>query len=87
MAQRKYRDFRASSADHRAAALKGGSPRGALIDTERDERLIKVKLAAEMLCIAPVTLYHLAANGKIPCVRVGRCVRFRYSDIRKVVNS
>ena len=51
------------------------------------EKLITVKEAADMLCISHFTLYGLASDGKIPRVKIGRCVRFRLSDIQKVVRS
>jgi excisionase family DNA binding protein len=38
--------------------------------------LLTIKEFAKIVKIAPKTLYRLASAGKIPCVRIGRNIRF-----------
>jgi excisionase family DNA binding protein len=39
--------------------------------------LLTIKEFAKIVKIAPKTLYRLASAGKIPCIRIGRNLRFR----------
>ena len=44
--------------------------------THTDDRLLfKPRTVAEMLDIAPATLYHLVASGELPSVRIGKAIR------------
>ena len=45
------------------------------------EKLLKLKQAAEVLNVSDRMLAKLIGQGVIPCVRLGRCVRFRMADI------
>jgi excisionase family DNA binding protein len=38
--------------------------------------LLTIKEFAKIVKIAPKTLYRLASSGKIPCIRIGRNIRF-----------
>jgi excisionase family DNA binding protein len=38
--------------------------------------LLTIKEFAKIVKIAPKTLYRLASAGKIPCIKIGRNVRF-----------
>jgi excisionase family DNA binding protein len=38
--------------------------------------LLTIKEFAKLVKIAPKTLYRLASSGKIPCIRIGRNIRF-----------
>lgn len=38
--------------------------------------LLTIKEFAKLVKIAPKTLYRLASSGKIPCIRIGRNLRF-----------
>jgi len=38
--------------------------------------LLTIKEFAKIVKIAPKTLYRLASTGKIPCIRIGRNIRF-----------
>jgi excisionase family DNA binding protein len=38
--------------------------------------LLTIKEFAKLVKIAPKTLYRLASAGKIPCIRIGRNLRF-----------
>ncbi|HEX7124884.1 MAG TPA: helix-turn-helix domain-containing protein [Thermodesulfobacteriota bacterium] len=46
------------------------------------ERLLTAKEVAELLGLKEKTVYELAKRGEIPCVRIGKFVRFRPSDLR-----
>lgn len=50
-----------------------------------DEKLlIDIRELSELTGIARGTLYHWAASGKLPCVRLGaRCLRFSLQAIRE----
>jgi excisionase family DNA binding protein len=51
-------------------------------DEQVNDRLLGVKEVAELLGLAPGTIYHLVSQGRIPCVRLSsRCLRFRPSDL------
>jgi len=45
------------------------------------ERLLTPKQVAELLQVHPKTVYGWARNGELPCLRIGKVVRFRWSDI------
>jgi excisionase family DNA binding protein len=38
--------------------------------------LLTIKEFAKIVKIAPKTLYRLASTGQIPCIRIGRNIRF-----------
>jgi excisionase family DNA binding protein len=49
-------------------------------------RLLTVSELAERLGISPGTAYHWLSQGRLPCVRFSsRCVRFRESDVEKML--
>ena len=41
-----------------------------------NNELLTIKEFAKIVKIAPKTLYRLASDGKIPCIRIGRNIRF-----------
>ncbi|MBZ5720087.1 MAG: helix-turn-helix domain-containing protein [Acidobacteriia bacterium] len=44
--------------------------------------LLDVREAAWLLRLFPGTLYHMVAEGRVPCIRLSRrCLRFRRSDL------
>lgn len=45
--------------------------------------LVSEQRAAELLGISSRTLWGLRANGQIPCVRVGRCVRYSVESLKR----
>lgn len=45
--------------------------------------LLTIKELAEELKVTPSTLYAWVAQGKIPCVKLHRLVRFRREDIER----
>jgi len=50
------------------------------------DRLLTVRELAECLGVSVGTTYHWLSQGRLPCVRFSsRCVRFRESDIEKML--
>jgi excisionase family DNA binding protein len=50
------------------------------------EKLLTVVELAERLRMNPGTIYHWLSEGRLTCVRLSaRCVRFRVSDIEKML--
>lgn len=43
-----------------------------------------IKEFAKLVQIAPKTLYRLASQGKIPCIRIGRNLRFSNDMIQQM---
>ena len=54
---------------------------------ETPRLLWKSREAAAALCISERTLWKLTDEGKIPCVRIGRAVRYDPADIRSWIDS
>ncbi len=51
-----------------------------------DDRLLDVYEAAAMLGLkSPRTLYKWAYSGRIPSVKIGRLLRFRRSDLERLI--
>ena len=44
--------------------------------------LIDARVAARLLSISARTLWSLTHSGKVPCVRLGRLVRYRVADLQ-----
>ena len=50
------------------------------------EKLLTIRELAKRLSIAEGTAYHWLSEGRLPCVRFSkRCVRFRESDVQKML--
>lgn len=49
------------------------------------ERLVDAEVIAAHLAIPRKTVLQYARDGRLPCVRIGRHVRFRLSDIDEYV--
>jgi excisionase family DNA binding protein len=50
------------------------------------EKLLTIRELAERLSIAPGTAYHWLSAGRLKCIRFSkRCVRFRESDVQKLL--
>lgn len=47
------------------------------------EQLLTSAEVAEQLRIAPRSLRRYARTGQLPCIKIGRSVRYRRSDLRK----
>ena len=52
----------------------------------RDDHLMDVNEAANMLGLKPATLYQWAYERRLPVVKLGRALRFRPSDIQAVIS-
>jgi excisionase family DNA binding protein len=51
------------------------------------EKLLTIRELAERLGISSGTAYHWLSQGRLPCVRFSsRCVRFRESDVQKMID-
>jgi hypothetical protein len=50
------------------------------------ERLWTGRQASEHLGISPRHLWTITERGDLPCIRVGRCVRYALADIEAYVN-
>lgn len=51
-----------------------------------NNELLTIKEFAKIVKIAPKTLYRLASDGKIPCIRIGRNIRFSPSMIDQMTS-
>jgi len=49
--------------------------------------LVTALEAAKALAISPRTLWSLTRSGAIPCVRIGRCVRYDLADLKTWIES
>jgi len=50
------------------------------------EKLLTVKEVAELLGLAPGSVYHWISQNRLPCVRLSpRCVRFRRKDLEALI--
>jgi excisionase family DNA binding protein len=49
------------------------------------DRLLGVTEAAELLSIQPRTLYQWAYQRRVPVVKLGRALRFRESDVQRLI--
>ena len=56
-----------------------------MADTRRPAKLVNSDEMAERLCVSARTVQRMARDGEIPCVRVGRCVRFDADDVMDAV--
>lgn len=55
--------------------------------SEGVEPLLRPDAVARLLACSPKTVYAWAASGSIPCVRLGRLVRFRLADVRRFIEA
>lgn len=63
------------------AALETGTPRASL-----GEPLLRPAQAADLLSVRPSWIYEAVRARRLPCVRVGRHVRFLRSDLERWVD-
>lgn len=50
-------------------------------------RLLTARQAAAMLAISTRKLWELANRGEIPCIRIGRAVRYAPDDLKAYIAS
>ena len=51
-------------------------------ESEPERLLITVREAVRILSISPRKLWDLTISGEIPCVRIGRSVRYPVADLK-----
>ena len=56
-------------------------------ETLDSPKLLTPKHAAEQLAISPRKLWSLTASGDVPCVRIGRSVRYDAADLAEFVET
>ena len=59
----------------------------AMVDGKQHEKLTTAEWVAEKLDIPLPSIYDYARRGVLPCVRVGKLVRFRPSDIETFISN
>jgi excisionase family DNA binding protein len=57
------------------------------MDTEKQEKLVTIREAAQILSISTSTLYGWVWQRRIPFVKVGRAVRFRLIDLQRFISA
>ena len=55
------------------------------MDVEAADQLVTVQQAAATLSVSQRKVWQLKAVGLLPCVRIGRAVRFRASAVQRLV--
>lgn len=53
--------------------------------TDTVDRLVPVPDASDRLGVSPLTIYKWTAQRRIGCVRLGRAVRIRESEIKRLI--
>ena len=48
--------------------------------------LLTATQAAESLAISPRKLWAMTRNAEIPCIRLGRCVRYPVDDLQRWID-
>ncbi len=72
------RGSQAPRVDSRASPAPVANGLGAIPD---NPLLLRARRAAEILAISPRKLWELTNRGEIPCVRIGRAVRYDPNDL------
>jgi excisionase family DNA binding protein len=54
--------------------------------TSVEPLLLTAKQAAECLALSPRKLWSLTAGGDVPCVRIGRALRYSREDFREWID-
>jgi len=49
--------------------------------------LLTATQTAESLAISPRKLWGMTASGEIPCIRLGRCVRYAVDDLHRWIDA
>lgn len=53
----------------------------------KDDLLPGAKAAAEFIGVPPRAVYHLVESGRLPCVRMGRRIYFRKSELERAFSA
>lgn len=51
------------------------------------DQLLRLRDVAELLALSEPTVRRLAKNGALPSVRIGAAIRYRQSDVRRLIAS
>jgi len=54
---------------------------GAMNNTAIVPRLLNVRQAAKYLAVCERTLWNLTQEGRVPAIKIGRCVRYDLTDL------
>ncbi len=57
------------------------------VDPLKAKEFLSVKELASVLSVNPITVYRMVSRGEITCYQIGRCKRFRKSDIEDYLKS
>ena len=57
-----------------------------MMQAANDVQLVTIKEAAALLRVCERTVYRLANEGTLPPVRIGRAVRYRLRDLRRIID-
>ena len=57
------------------------------MELENEKLLLKPNEVAKALSICPRSLWTLTRQGKIPCVRINRSVRYDPRDVTEFINN
>jgi excisionase family DNA binding protein len=49
------------------------------------DKLLSARAVAELLSLHPLTVYLMAKQGRLPAIKLGRIVRFKKSEIEKLM--
>jgi excisionase family DNA binding protein len=55
------------------------------VKVSEEKDLLRPRDTARRLGVSLPQIYHLAATGRLPCVRIGRSVRFRPADVDRFI--
>jgi len=51
----------------------------------KKEKLLNARAVAELLSLHPLTVYLMARQGRLPVVKIGQTIRFKESEIQKII--
>jgi len=54
---------------------------------DNTDHLMRPRDVAALLSLSLAAVYQMAGRGLLPCVKIGRCVRFRRGSIEKLIDS
>jgi excisionase family DNA binding protein len=53
----------------------------------KDDLLPGAKAAADFIGVKPRAVYHMVESGQLPCVRMGRKIYFRRSELERAFSA
>lgn len=67
---------------HRTRSNSQATPHPA---SKPEDHLLRAQEAAAILAVSPRMIWRLRAEGRLPSVSLGGATRFRFSDVRRLV--